>query len=141
MSIRLEARNRGNIRLDMDNASLAAKYAREAGAAEKAAELSAANAAGAAERADAAAEAALRAEAGAQSAAVHLPQPGENGTWLVWDQAGDSYVDSGENCTGVQGERGRGIREIKAIKAIPEARATTAFRQQSLLRISPAGIA
>ncbi len=106
MSIRLEARNRGNIRLDMDNASLAAKYAREAGAAEKAAELSAANAAGAAERADAAAEAALRAEAGAQSAAVHLPQPGENGTWLVWDQAGDSYVDSGENCTGVQGERG-----------------------------------
>ena len=106
MSIRLEARNRGNIRLDMDNASLAAKYAREAGAAEKAAELSAANAAGAAERADAAAEAALRAEAGAQSAAVHLPQPGENGTWLVWDQAGDSYVDSGENCSGVQGERG-----------------------------------
>ena len=106
MSIRLEARNRGNIRLDLDNASLAAKYAREAGAAEKAAELSAANAAGAAERADAAAEAALRAEAGAQSAAVHLPQPGENGTWLVWDQAGDSYVDSGENCTGVQGERG-----------------------------------
>lgn len=106
MSIRLEARNRGNIRLDMDNASLAAKYAREAGAAEKAAELSAANAAGAAERADAAAEAALRAEAGAQSAAVHLPQPGENGTWLVWDQAGDSYVDSGENCTGVQGEHG-----------------------------------
>lgn len=106
MSIRLEARNRGNIRLDMDNASLAAKYAREAGAAEKAAELSAANAAGAAERADAAAEAALRAEAGAQSAAVHLPQPGENGTWLVWDQAGDSYMDSGENCTGVQGERG-----------------------------------
>ena len=106
MSIRLEARNRGNVRLDMDNASLAAKYAREAGAAEKAAELSAANAAGAAERADAAAEAALRAEAGAQSAAVHLPRPGENGTWLVWDQAGDSYVDSGENCTGVQGERG-----------------------------------
>lgn len=106
MSIRLEARNRGNIRLDMDNASLAAKYAREAGAAEKAAELSAANAAGAAERADAAAEAALRAKAGAQSAAVHLPQPGENGTWLVWDQAGDSYVDSGANCTGVQGERG-----------------------------------
>ena len=33
MSIRLEARNRGNVRLDMDNASLAAKYAREAEAA------------------------------------------------------------------------------------------------------------
>ena len=106
MSIRLEARNRGNVRLDMDNASLAAKYAREAEAAEKAAGLSAANAAGAAERADTAATAASCAAASAQAAAIHPPQPGQNGTWLVWDQAGGSYVDSGANCVGVQGERG-----------------------------------
>ena len=106
MSIRLEARNRGTIRLDMDNASLAAKYAREAETAEKAAKLSAANAAGAAERADTAATAASYAAASAQAAAIHPPQPGENGTWLIWDQAGSSYVDSGANCVGVQGERG-----------------------------------
>ena len=106
MSIRLEARNKGTIRIDMDNASLAAKYAREAETAERAAGISAANAASAAQQAELASLGAARAAAEAREAAIHPPQLGENGRWLVWNQNGACYVDSGVSGKGEKGEDG-----------------------------------
>ena len=103
MSIRLEARNKGTIRIDMDSASLAAKYAREAETAERAAGISAANAASAAEQADLASISAARAAAEARETAIHPPQLGENGRWLVWNQSGACYVDSGVSGKGEDG--------------------------------------
>lgn len=103
MSIRLEARNKGTIRIDMDSASLAAKYAREAETAERAAGISAANAASAAEQAELASISAARAAAEARETAIHPPQLGENGRWLVWNQSGACYVDSGVSGKGEDG--------------------------------------
>lgn len=55
----------------------------------------------AAESAAASAETAKAAEAGAIAAleaGVHLPVPGENGNWQIWDAEAGGYVDSGEAC-------------------------------------------
>ena len=77
----------------------AERAGKSAGSAAEAARNTADNA----QRAEAAAAASAAAAVSAADAAVHPPQPGANGNWLVWDQERGAYIDSGESCRGDAG--------------------------------------
>ena len=95
MGIRLSAGSRGSLGVELGDAALAAKYAREA---KEAAETS-------------------------KAAALFPPKIGENGNWQIWDRESGAYADSGVRAVGpagAQGPQGEAGNYTKPAAGIPE---------------------
>lgn len=95
MGIRLTSGGRGSLGVELGDAALAAKYAREA---KEAAEVS-------------------------RAAALYPPKIGENGNWQIWDGESGAYADSGVRAVGpagAQGPQGEAGNYTKPAAGIPE---------------------